>query len=133
VTVEVTTEQLLTERDGLRGVEFVEAVRGPGFLACLDDDGREVLAELVGVDLEPAMLGALEREGEGREGLRRAEPDEAAFTLVDVRLEYVRVPVAGAAIAPIRGNDQVRVGEGLLVLDLVLESLVHAQLTGALL
>jgi hypothetical protein len=43
-------------------------MRAPGLLARLDDDGRERLAELVGMDLEPAVLGLLEREGEGGNG-----------------------------------------------------------------
>ena len=66
-------------------------MRAPRFLARFDDDRREVLAELVGVDLEPAVLGPLEREREGGERLGGAEPDEAALAHVDVRLEDVRV------------------------------------------
>ncbi len=72
-------------------VELVEAVRAPGLLAGLDDHRREIAAELVGVDLEPAMLGLLEGEGECREGLLRAEPDETALAHVDVRLEDLGV------------------------------------------
>ena len=92
MAVEVLREELLAEGDRLRMVGAVEAVRAPGFLARLDDDGRERLAELVGVDLEPAVLGLLEREGERRERLRRAEPDVAALARVDVGLEDGLVP-----------------------------------------
>ena len=56
VAVEVLREQLSAEGDRLLVVRLVEAVRAPGLLARLDDDRRERLAELVGVDLEPAVL-----------------------------------------------------------------------------
>src|SRR5580692_464350 len=131
--VQVAAKELLAERHRLRGVELIEAVRQPGFLAGLDADGREGLAELVGVDLKPAVRRPLEGEGKGRERLCGAQPDKAAFTLVDVGLKDVRVLVAGAAVQAIGGDDQVRVGELALVLDFVPETLVHAQLMGALL
>ena len=122
VAVEIAAEELLAEGDRLRGVEPVQAVRLPGLLARLDDDRGEILAELVGVDLEPAVLGPLEGEGEGREGLGGAQPDEAAFAHVDVGLEYGRVPVAGAAVDAVGGDDEVGVGEAPLVVHLMLGS-----------
>jgi hypothetical protein len=65
VPVEVVAKELLTEGDRLCRVELIQAVGEPGFLPCFDNDGGEVFAELVGVDLESAMLGALEGEGKG--------------------------------------------------------------------
>ena len=64
---EILAEQPLGEFDRFVRRRAVEAVREPRLLARLDDHRREVLAELVRVDLEPAVLGALEREREGRE------------------------------------------------------------------
>ncbi len=121
VAVEVFREHPAAECDRLVVTGLVEAVCTPGFLARLDDDGREGLAELVGVDLEPAVRGFLERESECRERLRRPEPDVAALAGVEVGLEKRFVALARAAVDAIGGDDQVGVGEGRVVLHLVLE------------
>ena len=109
VAAQVAAKELLTEGNGLGRVEPVQPVSEPGLLACFDNDRGEVLAELVGVDLKPAVLGALEGEGKGREGLGGAQPDKAAFALVDVGLEYVRVPVAvrGLPLTVVGGDDEI--------------------------
>src|SRR5665213_2371027 len=133
VAAQVAAEQLLAESDRLRGVISIESVRLPGLLAGLNDHGRQILAELIGVNLKPAVRGVFERECEGREGLRGSKPDEAALAPVDVRQKCFRVPVADAAVAAIRGDDQIRVREGAFVFDLMPESLVHAEFAGTLL
>ena len=133
VSVEVPREQLLREGDRLLVVRRVEAVRAPGLLARLDDHRRERAAELVGVDLEPAVLRFLEGEGERGKRLRRAEPDVAAFARVDVRLEDGLVAPARAAVDPVGGDDEAGVGELRVVVDLALEMVDHAELRAPLL
>jgi hypothetical protein len=111
VAAKIAPKEPLAERDRLFGVELVEPLRGPGFLPGLHDHRREILAELVGVDLEPAMLGLLEGEREGGELLSRAEPDEAALAHVDIGLERGRMAAAGPAVHAVRGDDEVGVPE----------------------
>ena len=53
------------------------------------------------------MLGLLEREGEGVENLRRAEPDELVAADVDVDTERIRVGVAEARVGAVRGDDEI--------------------------
>src|SRR5271163_1780930 len=84
-------------------------MRLPGLLARLDDHGREIFAELIRVDLKPAMLGTLEREGEGRKFLMRAEPDEAALAHIDVGFEHRGVARALYAVDAVGGDDEIRV------------------------
>src|SRR5271154_1547840 len=91
VAAQILAEQLLAECDRLLRVEAIETVRFPGLLARLHDDRGKLRAELIGVNLKPAVLGVLEREREGRELLLGAEPDEAALAHVDVRPENIRV------------------------------------------
>src|SRR5487761_985382 len=98
MAVEIAAEELLAKGDGPCGIETIQPVCLPGLLARLDDDGGEIAAELVGMDLEPAVGGALEREGERLEGLRGPEPDEAAFAPVELRLEHGLVTLAGPAV-----------------------------------
>ena len=133
VAVQVAPEQLLAESDRLLGVAPVQAVRRPGLLPGLDDHRRELLAELVGVDLEPAVLGPLEGKGEGSEGLGRAEPDEAAFAHVDVRLEDIRIAARVRLLTPSAAMMRSASAKSESSSHLVLEDLVHAQLAGALL
>ena len=76
----------------------------------LDDEGRGLVVELVGVGLEPAVLGLLEGEGEGLEQLVRAQPDEAAAAQVDVGLEGRGVPGADALLTPSLAMIEVGVG-----------------------
>src|SRR5688572_17538783 len=79
VPAEIVTEQALAKSDALLRIECVEPVRPPRLLARLDDHSGELVAELIGVDLRPAVLGVLEREGERRKTLFRAQPDVPAF------------------------------------------------------
>src|SRR3569833_711297 len=133
MAVQVAAEEPLAESDRLLGVIPIQTVSQPGLLPGLDDDGREVLAELVGMDLEPAVLRTLKSEGKGQEGLGSSQPDKPAFALVDIGLEHVYVAVTGAAVAPVRRDNEIGVRKGVIVLDLVPEALLHAQLVGALL
>src|SRR6202035_2224827 len=84
VAAEIGGEELLAERDCRRRVGAIKSMRLPGLFACLDDDGGHVAAELIGMNLEPAVLGLLERKGKGRELLRRTKPHEAALPDVDM-------------------------------------------------
>ncbi len=74
-----------------RGVGPVEPGGAPGLLAGLDDEGRGVLVEAVGVRLEPAPFGRDEDEGEGVEQAVRAEPDELVAAPVDLGLEVLGI------------------------------------------
>ena len=130
MTVEMTGEQPLAERDRLLGRGEVQSMRLPGLIARLDDDGREVAAELIGVDLEPAMLGALERERERVERPRRPEPDEPALAYVDVGFEHIGMTGARAAVHAVGGDHQIGVAPSAIV-RLMLEMLYDAQVRSA--
>src|ERR1700761_3535774 len=82
VAAEIRAEQVLAEGDGLSGSGLIQTVCLPCLLACFHDDGRQVGAELICVDLVPTMLRLLESKREGSEFLPRAQPDEAAFAHV---------------------------------------------------
>ena len=136
VAVEVLGEELLAEGDGLGLLHLVEAVGLPHRLRRLDDEGRGLVVELVGVGLEPAVLGLLEGEGEGVEGLVRAEPDEAALAQVDVGLEDLGIALADAAVEAVAGDHQVGVvlrGQRLVVRGVGLEHQLDAEREAALL
>src|ERR1700689_4647039 len=81
-------EQFLAKCDRPVDVGLIEAVWLPGFLARLDDDRGEILAELVGVNLKPSEFSFLECEGECREFLRRSEPNVAALPHFDAGVEF---------------------------------------------
>ena len=133
VPTQVLGEQPGTERDRVFSGTLVEAVGPPGFLAGFDDDGREILTELVGVDLEPAVLGLFEGEGEGGKRLPGPEPDEAAFANVDIRLEHRGEPGPHLAVHTVRGDDQVGVAERRQIVAFRLEVLDDAEPMGPVL
>src|SRR6185437_8787313 len=133
LAAEIAREELLAECDGAARVEPVEPMRFPGLLPRLDDDGGEIAAELIGVDLEPAVLGALECKRESPERLRRPEPDVAALAPIELRLEYGLVALPGLAVGAIRGDDEVRILEPRFRAHLPLEVLPDSELRGALL
>jgi len=75
----------------LLGGVAVQAVRAPGLFARLDDYRGELIAELIGMYLEPAMLGLFKRECKrGKCSGRRAEPNETTLADGNIRLEYCR-------------------------------------------
>ena len=118
VAAELVREDRLAGGDQLLLGHLAEAVGVPGGLGALDDEGRGVGVELVGVRPEPALLGLLEDEGEGVvELLPGAEPDELALAHVDVGLEVLGVAGAGQRVQPVAGDDDVVVARQLL--DLV--------------
>ena len=65
VAAELVREDPLAGGDRLLLAHRAEAVVRPGLLGALDDEGRGVGVELVGVRPDPAVLGLLEDEGEG--------------------------------------------------------------------
>ncbi len=133
VSAQVPGEQRFAEGDRLLGAVAVQAVRSPGLLASLDDDRGELIAELVGMDLEPAVLGFLEGERKGGEFLVRAQPNEAALADGYIRLEYRRMLRSGLAVHAIGGDDEIGIGERRQVVDFGLKVLLHAQRSGSLL
>ncbi len=137
---EVMTAQFLGENALAGGNRFflahvIKAVSGPGLFAALDDEGRRVGIELVGVRPDPAELRFLEDESEGVvEFLLGAEPNEFQLAHIDVRLKMLGVSGAGARIEPVGAHHQVVLAaQRHGVLDLVLEAQVDAQFTRALL
>src|SRR3546814_11594740 len=66
----------------------------PGFVQSLDDESGHTRLELIGVRLEPAMLGLHESESKGVEGLLCAQPNEA--TLPGIDIGFVGIGVARA-------------------------------------
>src|SRR3546814_14346393 len=56
----------------------------PGFVQSLDDESGHTRLELIGVRLEPAMLGLHESESKGVEGLLCAQPNEATLQVIDI-------------------------------------------------
>ena len=69
VAAEIAGKESFAEFDRLARGRPLKAVRLPGLLAGLDDDGRQVLTELIGVDLKPAVLGLFKRKRERRKAL----------------------------------------------------------------
>ena len=133
VAAEILGEQRLAERHRLLRRRPIEPVGPPGLFPSFDDDGREILAELVGVDLEPAVLGLFEGKRECGEPLPGAEPDEPALAHVDVRLERRGQAGPDRAVGAIGGNHQIGVTEPGGVVDVRLEMLNHAEPVGPLL
>ncbi|SPC13098.1 conserved hypothetical protein [Cupriavidus oxalaticus] len=124
VAVEVARKQLLAIRHALFLAHLVDAGGLPDRFRRLDDKGRGVVVEAVGMRLEPAVLGLLEGESEGVEQLVRAQPDKAALARVDVGPEGLGVAGADAAVQAIRGDHQVGLvlhRQRLVVGDIVLE------------
>jgi len=79
------------------------------------------------------VLGVFECKRECRKFLLGAEPDEAAFAHVDMRLEDIRMQAALQAVDAVGGDDQVRVRKIRRGADLVLKGLPHAERRGPLL
>src|SRR6185503_13069529 len=97
------------------------------FLARLDDHRRKLGAELIRVDLEPAVLGLLERKSKSGEALLRAQPDVTAFAHVDAGLKGRRVLLADAAVDAVGSDQQIRIGELRFIANLMLKCLLDAE------
>src|SRR6202012_1325627 len=96
-------------------------------------DRREVLVELIRMDLKPAVFGFLECEGERREFLRGAEPDEAALAHFDVGDELLGLPRPRLAVDALGDDDEIGVVELRGIVELLLKRLFDAESRGALL
>src|SRR5438552_1890248 len=80
-----------------------------------------------------APLGLLKDEGEGVERPGRAHPGEHVGADVDLRLEVINMLLAKAAVDAVGQDDEVRVGEAGLVVDVSLEVQGDAKLACPLL
>src|SRR5919199_5331734 len=127
MTVEVGLEYLLHKRDALVRPELVEAQPLPGLLRALDDTGRGVVVEPIGVDPDPTGLRFLEYEGEGVEDPVGTEPDVLVLAHVYVSPEVVFVESSHPAVDAVAADDQVGVGAAGEILDLGLEPDVGPQ------
>ena len=128
LAVEISLEQHLAGGDAVLLAHLVEAETLPGRRIALDDEGRGVGIEAVGVRPEPAVLGLLEDEGEGFEDLVRAEPDVLVPAQLEARPEGGGVLVPDPAVDAVRRDDEVGVTVGPEVLDLGFELQLDAKL-----
>ncbi|CAM5210218.1 hypothetical protein CDEF62S_01524 [Castellaniella defragrans] len=126
-SLEVVGEELFTEGDRLILIHLAQAVRLPGFLGSLHDEGRGLVIELVDVRLEPAVLGTPEVEREGIVQAMGAQPDVAIGPRDAVRLEDFFVTLADAGIDAVARDDQVRVRILVVGLHFGLEHQLHVQ------
>ena len=130
LAVQVLGKQPLAKGNALLLAHRRQAVRLPDRLGRFDDEGGGVLVKLVGMGLEPAVLGLLEGEGEGVKGFVRAQPDKAAIAGVDVGLEHLGIAAADAAVQAVAGNHQVSLvllRQRLVVRHIDLEHQLHPQ------
>ena len=131
MAVQMPGEDLLAQRDRRGLVHRVEAQAVPGRRSHLDDEGREISVEAIGMGPDPARLGFLEGEGEGVEHLAGAEPEELVPAHLDIDVEMLGMRVADAAVGAIGGDDEIIVRPvGQVRPRLVLEMQHHAQLAG---
>src|SRR5579862_3049717 len=108
MAAQVIGENTLAGTAGFVLAHGAEAELLPGRLRALDDEGRGVSIELIGVRPDPAVLGLLEDERESVvELLLCAEPDELVLAQVDGRLEVFGELVASSRIQSIRRDDEV--------------------------
>src|ERR1700722_15122744 len=133
ISAQVFGEERLAESDRLLTGAAVEAVRAPGLLARFDDYRGDVAAELLRMDLKPAMLGLFEREGKGGQLLARPEPNEAALADGNIRPECRRMTRPNLAVDAVGRDDEIGIGERLQVADFSLKALLDAQRTRPLL
>ena len=133
LAIEIPLEEHLAGGDAVLLAHLVEAETLPGRRIALDDEGRGVGIEAVGVRPDPAVLGLLEDEGEGVEDLARAEPDVLVRAQLEARPEGGGVLVPDPAVDAVRRDDQVGVTVGPEVLDLGFELQLDAKLPRPLL
>ncbi len=129
VAVQVAGEQPLAKCHSVFLAHVFESVRSPDLFGSLHDEGRGAVVELVGMGLEPAVLGLLESKRERVERLVRSKPNEAAQARIDVGLVGLGVTGSDAAVEPIAGNHQICLvlrGQRLIVRNVGLEHQFHA-------
>ena len=127
VALEISLEQHLARGDAVHPAHLVETERPPGCLVALDDEGRGVRIEPVGVRPDPAVLGLLEDEGERVEHLVGAEPDVLVPAHLDARLENRGVAAPRPAVDAVGRDDQVGVSTGVRMVDLGFEPQLDAE------
>ncbi len=104
-------EQLLAEGDALLLAGVLQAGAAPGRLGALDDEGGGVRVERVGVDLEHAMLGGAEHEGEGVQHQVGAEPHVPGAVHVEGGPELPGEQPPGGGVDTVGGHHQVTARE----------------------
>src|SRR4249919_3075733 len=108
VTAKIAGEDFFTSRDRLLDVHTVEAGTTPCLFRALNNKGRRVGIELIGVHPNPAVLGLFKDEGECIvEFLVRSEPDVFASPNIDVRLECIGVRRASTRIDTVGADNDV--------------------------
>src|ERR1700688_1478097 len=126
VPVKVSAEKPLTKFDRLTRVRTIKAMRLPGLLARFNDDCRQLLTELIGMNLEPTVRSLLERKGKGGKFLRRTEPHETAFAHVDIGFEDLSEAPPCSAVHPVSGDDEIRISELGVACHFMLKALFHS-------
>ena len=132
VAAQPVGEQVFGRAAGLVLVHGVKAEAPPGRLRTFYDEGRGTRLELVGVGPDPAVRGLDKGEGEGVEGLFRAQPYVFVGPDIDVDAENLGVLVADATVEAVGGDDDIS-GQGADVGDLVLEPQLDPERPGAIL
>src|SRR3712207_3418372 len=128
MTVEVSLENILQERDALIRPQLLEAEPLPGLRRALDDASAGVAVEAVGMEPDPAGIRLLERECEGVENLVGAQPNVLVPADLYVCSEMVAIELAHPAVDAVAGDDQVGVSKLGRVLDLASELNVGAEI-----
>ena len=127
-------EELLAVGDALLGARRVEAGSLPGLLVGLDDDRARLRLELIGVDLEDAVVVVAEAERERLEARGRAEPDVGALARLHARLEVIGPQRASLAVDPVGADQEIGLRlQPLEVLHLGPEGELDAEISRALL
>ena len=108
VTTKIASEDLFASSNRFVDVHAVEASTPPCLFRTLNNEGRRVGIELIGVHPDPAVLSLFEDKGECVvEFLMRSEPDVFARTNVDVGLECVGVRRTDPRINAISADNDV--------------------------
>ena len=111
--VQLVREQPRQEAHRLLLAGRVHPRAPPGPFRGLDDEGGlAARVVLVGVHAPQPVVVLAEVEGEGGEGSRRAQPDEAVRPQVDRRLEGLREAFADRAVDPVGADHEVGVQVG---------------------
>src|SRR5215831_4026438 len=129
---ELGGEERLAVGDARFGALGLEAGITEGLLVALHDHRGMLRIELVGVDLEDAVLVLADGEREGFEALRRSQPHVTAAAQIDARLEGRGVALAGAAVGTVGRDHEIAVAQLLDIVDLLAEAELGAELGGTL-
>ena len=133
VAVEITRKEALAKCDRFIRAHPVNARGLPNGLGRLHDERACLAVELVGVRLEPAPFGGLERKGKRLEQPARTEPNVATFAALDFGLKHPLILRPHGAVDAVAGNNEIAVAIHRLVANLGLEYQLYAKLLAALL